>query len=413
MLQLVFFFLGGGVLTESIQKQAAPTDKPDTSKPGFGQLKPVCWTQWFDRDDPSGSGDWETLTNLRNENPGKICPKPTDIEVVTLSGNSVVQTGEVIYKMDTTTGFVCKKNDQPDKKCEDYKVRFRCSHPYCDDEACWTQWFDRDDPSGTGDWETLTNLRNENPGKICPKPANIEVVTLSGNSVIQTGEVIYKMDTTTGFVCKKNDQPDKKCEDYKVRFRCSHPYCDDGACWTQWFDRDDPSGSGDWETLTNLRNENPGKICPKPADIEVETLSGNSVVQTGEVIYKMDTTTGFVCKKNDQPDKKCEDYKVRFRCSHPYCDDGVCWTRWFDRDDPSGTGDWETLTNLRNENPGKICPKPADIEVVTLSGNSVVQTGEVIYKMDTTTGFVCKKNDQPDKKCEDYKVRFSVLDAVV
>ncbi|KAF3849962.1 hypothetical protein F7725_019681 [Dissostichus mawsoni] len=33
----------------------------------------VCWTDWFDRDNPSGSGDWELSSDLRKENPGKIC----------------------------------------------------------------------------------------------------------------------------------------------------------------------------------------------------------------------------------------------------------------------------------------------------------------------------------------------------
>lgn len=59
---------------------------------------PECWTDWFDRDDPSGTGDWEVLYNLRKENPGKICPKPIDIEATTLSGLSVAAAGDVIYK---------------------------------------------------------------------------------------------------------------------------------------------------------------------------------------------------------------------------------------------------------------------------------------------------------------------------
>lgn len=54
-------------------------------------------------------------------------------------------------------------------------------------------------------------------------------------------------------------------------------------CWTDWFDRDDPTGTGDWETLYHLRKQNPGKICPKPADIEAQTLS---VAAAGDVIYK-------------------------------------------------------------------------------------------------------------------------------
>lgn len=43
----------------------------------------------------------------------------------------------------------------------------------------------------------------------------------------------------------------------------------------------------------------------------------------------------------------------------------VCWTKWYDRDDPTGTGDWELLTNLKAENPGEISDNPMYIEVVT------------------------------------------------
>ena len=43
--------------------------------------------------------------------------------------------------------------------------------------------------------------------------------------------------------------------------------------WTAWFDRDDTSGQGDYETLVDLRKE--GKqICENPVSIECQTLSG-------------------------------------------------------------------------------------------------------------------------------------------
>ena len=54
-------------------------------------------------------------------------------------------------------------------------------------------------------------------------------------------------------------------------------------CWTDWFDRDDPTGNGDFETLVDLRSEYPGKICPSPVQIEVTTISGVSHTATGNV----------------------------------------------------------------------------------------------------------------------------------
>ncbi|XP_028296106.1 cartilage intermediate layer protein 2-like [Gouania willdenowi] len=185
-------------------------------------MKPECWTQWFDRDDPSGTGDWETLKSLQKTNPGKICPKPTDIEATTLYGLSVAAAGEVIYKMDTTSGFICRNSDQPDKKCKDYKVRFSCHPSFCDDGAvCWTKWFDRDNPSGTGDWELLNDLRKKNPGQICAKPLLIEAVTTDNSTpAISTGQNFYVYNPTMGFVCRQQDQKFSQCRDYKVRFGC-------------------------------------------------------------------------------------------------------------------------------------------------------------------------------------------------
>lgn len=58
----------------------------------------------------------------------------------------------------------------------------------------------------------------------------------------------------------------------------------------------------------------------------------------------------------------------------------VCWTKWYDRDDPSGTGDWELLSNLRAENPGEICANPLYIEVVdNATMTPAIATGENFY----------------------------------
>lgn len=58
-------------------------------------LCPECWTDWFDRDDPDGSGDWEKLADLRDAHPGKICPNPSDIEARTLSGLTAAEAGDL------------------------------------------------------------------------------------------------------------------------------------------------------------------------------------------------------------------------------------------------------------------------------------------------------------------------------
>ncbi|XP_060947295.1 mucin-5AC-like isoform X1 [Limanda limanda] len=191
-----------------------------------------------------------------------------------------------------------------------------------------------------------------------------------------------------------------------TKFPCDYPT--HIQCWTNWFDRDDPSGSGDWELLYNLRIENPGKICPKPIQIEAKTLSGLSAAAAGDVILKSDTTTGFICRNQDQKSKKmCNDYRVRFSCHPPFCGGGVCWTNWYNRDSPYGTGDWENLSNLKLENPGEICDSPFYIEAVTTDTMTpAISTGENFYIYNPTVGFVCRTQDQKSGICLNYKVRF-------
>lgn len=65
----------------------------------FSVLPQVCWTGWYDRDDPSGTGDWELLANLQTENLGEICDDPVHIDVVTKNdGIQAFRTGQFFHR---------------------------------------------------------------------------------------------------------------------------------------------------------------------------------------------------------------------------------------------------------------------------------------------------------------------------
>ncbi|CAM9209059.1 unnamed protein product, partial [Lampetra planeri] len=84
--------------------------------------------------------------------------------------------------------------------------------------------------------------------------------------------------------------------------------------WTEWFDRDDERGSGDWEKLSDLREAFPDRLCSSPLDIQAETHDGIPSNHTGDVIYKNDKDYGFVCRNKDQVHAVCRNYRVRFLC---------------------------------------------------------------------------------------------------
>ncbi|XP_041952227.1 cartilage intermediate layer protein 1-like [Alosa sapidissima] len=192
---------------------------PELTKPSYNEhIK--CWTDWMDHDDPTGTGDSETVSDLKTEHPKTMCPNPTAIEVASVDGISLADAGNVFYANDHITGLICKNADQERCFCRDYKVRFICHPPFCGTEKmCWTKWYDRDDPSGTGDWELLTNLQNANPGEICANPIAIESRTVDTNKpATLTGEDFLHYSPTTGLVCQNG--PKQDCRDYKVRFGC-------------------------------------------------------------------------------------------------------------------------------------------------------------------------------------------------
>ncbi|XP_061563220.1 cartilage intermediate layer protein 1-like [Cololabis saira] len=99
-----------------------------TKKYAQRPLRPrMCWTNWYDRDNPSGTGDWETLTRLRQENPKKICSKPQRIQAVTADTLTPAHaTGERFLIYSPRGGLVCRNQDQRSRFCRDYKVRFLC-----------------------------------------------------------------------------------------------------------------------------------------------------------------------------------------------------------------------------------------------------------------------------------------------
>jgi hypothetical protein len=88
------------------------------------------------------------------------------------------------------------------------------------------------------------------------------------------------------------------------------------AGWTDWLNRDNPNGSGDWETLRDFAD-----VCPNPTDIQARRKSDQvDAAKTGEVFQDYSPEVGLVCKNAEQPDGKCSDYEVRFFCP----DVGVC-----------------------------------------------------------------------------------------
>lgn len=101
-----------------------------------------------------------------------------------------------------------------------------------------------------------------------------------------------------------------------------------------------------------------------------ETNQGVSASDTGENVY-FHPLTGCICINSQQPSGRCKfDYRVKFKCC-PECSEGLVgeWTEWLDRDNPSGTGDWEVLDIFVEQ--GKVCEHPISVMCEEVNGKSI------------------------------------------
>ncbi|XP_013399109.1 mucin-5AC-like [Lingula anatina] len=187
------------------------------------QVQGHYWTSWFDRDNPSGTGDWETLSDQKAL--GEVCGVNCDpiAAECRVKGTTTVFTrwagtapDKLLYHCLPSKGLACRNADNPEI-CKDYEIRYKCPST----STTWTSWLDRDDPSGTGDWEHVGKT-GFNP---CSNndPIKIECRVKGTNQPWdQAGQVIRtKCTPSEGFVCVNADQPSgETCKDYEVRFIC-------------------------------------------------------------------------------------------------------------------------------------------------------------------------------------------------
>ena len=92
------------------------------------------------------------------------------------------------------------------------------------------------------------------------------------------------------------------------------PACADGQ-WTQFFDRDQPSGNGDYETLNDINGENPGRACSNPTAVDARVVSNGNDYRTAGQVVRVNASLGLVCQNSQQSDgRQCLDYRIRFCC---------------------------------------------------------------------------------------------------
>uniref|UniRef100_A0A667Z8R1 WxxW domain-containing protein n=1 Tax=Myripristis murdjan TaxID=586833 RepID=A0A667Z8R1_9TELE len=173
----------------------------------FNLVSEECRTRWLNGDDPSDEGDVESIPQLIKTFPSHACRNPIGIEAKTTYGISAKNTRDIFLSYDVTFGFACINKEQEAGRCEDYQVLLTCPSDFC--QGCRTRWFDFDNPTGRGDYETLLQLEMVFPNEVCSQPVAIEAMTVSA----------------TGQTRNPHTPGGRRCQDYKVRFTCPLSFC--------------------------------------------------------------------------------------------------------------------------------------------------------------------------------------------
>ena len=374
------------------------------------------WGDWMDSDDPTGAGDWETLTSFP-----QTCMRPSGVQAQRNDGS----TSQLVTHIDKELGFWCINNEQNGPACADFEVRFCCpkwaaGSDCTEEEYGWTNWLNQDTPDMSGDWE-LTSYYGELD--VCSNPIGVEA------QVVSAGESdVTHISVDQGFWCLNEEQDGGDCADFEARFCCPKPvkdatntsYVMDGTCddqafaWTSWMNSDSPNATdGDWETLGNFARMN---VCGAPSAVQARSSGPGAM----DVVH-IHKESGFWCINDENPEQ-CADFEVRFCC--PKYKTGECdeqdhtWTGWYnDEWDKKNQRLWVSnrmeLEILQPWGDGGACANPTESEVrLRPTGSSSFQTTMWAYASNLIDhlepdGYRCYNEEQTTGyKCVDMEIRY-------
>jgi hypothetical protein len=148
-----------------------------------------------------------------------------------------------------------------------------------------TPWFNRDLPSGVGDYETTRDLLTVQ----CRFTANPQL------SITEGSPAGYHCNIKEGGWCKNNTPAGLACRDMQVQYSWAG-----GA--TPWLNRDLPSGVGDYETIKDQLKV----ACRFKANPQTAITEGSPAG------YHCNIPDGGWCKNNDPAGLGCKDMEVMF-----------------------------------------------------------------------------------------------------
>jgi Mucin-2 protein WxxW repeating region len=184
---------------------------------------------------------------------------------------------------------------------------------YPDDPSSDYRWINRDSPlaNNSGDYEKLSDVRNEFPQFYCKKPKFMQAHVIDDDKVFATDDfvdVINTFNLQDGLICLNADQASGKCANYETRYRCK-------GRWRDWQSHDTADSTGDLERRSKYVF--PSACTSPPTAIQARYFVDgveHRVYGPPDRLSQFNRK-GLVCLNEDQSSgEACHNYAVRFIC---------------------------------------------------------------------------------------------------
>lgn len=182
------------------------------------------------------------------------------------------------------------------------------------------RWINRDTPNGSGEYELLSDMRNEYPKLVCDNATELQAHVVGSTDVFSTADSIpdhlHTFNLQDGLECRNSEQSSGACHNWQLHYMCN-------GAWTDWIDNDSPNGNGDYERRTDPGYKN---LCSSPTEMQARTAVRYGVgtqhpttqmttfTAPNDRLYGFDPQYGLGCHNADQPSGQCSNYVVRFIC---------------------------------------------------------------------------------------------------
>lgn len=185
-------------------------------------LKQKSIYPWVSVDRPSSSGDYESVSAIKDAYPQYACDAPSDFYAKAQNSAYVfsAKTPEKFDFFNAKQGLQCTGSTQSDGRCDNYEVAYLCEGT-ANEAPQWSSWINKDTPANGVESELMpTNSAVCSNGR---KTNGIRARVVGTTAeYLGAPQILSRFTVTSGLSCRNQDNGSgTSCLNYEARMVCS------------------------------------------------------------------------------------------------------------------------------------------------------------------------------------------------